>query len=120
MGPCRIDPFGEGPQTGVCGASKDTIVARNLVRMIASGAAAHSDHGHDIVKTLMMTAKGEAQGYAIKSEERLHALAEEWGVAVEGRSKDDIAAELAEEASSFISANLYRTLADYPHSRSIE
>ena len=20
MGPCRIDPFGEGPQTGVCGA----------------------------------------------------------------------------------------------------
>ena len=30
MGPCRVDPFGEGPQTGVCGADADIIVARNL------------------------------------------------------------------------------------------
>ncbi len=30
MGPCRIDPFGEGPQRGVCGADADIIVARNL------------------------------------------------------------------------------------------
>ncbi len=30
MGPCRIDPFGEGPQKGVCGANADVIVARNL------------------------------------------------------------------------------------------
>lgn len=49
MGPCRIDPFGKGPQEGVCGANADTIVARNLIRMIAGGAAAHSDHGRDIV-----------------------------------------------------------------------
>ena len=47
MGPCRIDPFGYGPQRGVCGATADTIVARNLVRMIAAGAAAHSDHARD-------------------------------------------------------------------------
>ena len=38
MGPCRIDPFGEEPQKGVCGATADTIVARNLVRMLATGA----------------------------------------------------------------------------------
>ena len=37
MGPCRIDPFGEGPQLGVCGASADLIVARNLGRTIAAG-----------------------------------------------------------------------------------
>jgi len=37
MGPCRIDPFGKGPQRGVCGASADVIVARNLIRMIAAG-----------------------------------------------------------------------------------
>jgi carbon-monoxide dehydrogenase catalytic subunit len=48
MGPCRIDPFGKGPQRGVCGADADTIVARNLARMIAAGAAAHSDHGRDV------------------------------------------------------------------------
>ena len=40
MGPCRIDPFEEGPQEGVCGATADTIAARNLIRMIAAGAAA--------------------------------------------------------------------------------
>ena len=41
MGPCRIDPFGGGPDVGVCGADKDTIVARNLLRHIAAGGAAH-------------------------------------------------------------------------------
>src|SRR5664280_1990072 len=25
MGPCRIDPFGEGPQKGVCGAGADVL-----------------------------------------------------------------------------------------------
>lgn len=36
MGPCRIDPFGDEPQEGVCGATADTIAARNLLRMIAA------------------------------------------------------------------------------------
>ena len=27
MGPCRIDPFGDGAQQGLCGATADTIVA---------------------------------------------------------------------------------------------
>ena len=52
MGPCRIDPFGEGPQRGVCGADADIMVARNLGRMIAAGAASHSDHGRDLVEVL--------------------------------------------------------------------
>jgi carbon-monoxide dehydrogenase catalytic subunit len=59
MGPCRIDPFGNGPDKGVCGADADTIVARNLLRTIAAGAAAHSDHGRDIVETLLHAATGE-------------------------------------------------------------
>lgn len=45
MGPCRIDPFGEGAQVGVRGANADTIAARNLARKVAVGASAHSDHG---------------------------------------------------------------------------
>ena len=54
MGPCRIDPFGDGPSEGICGATADIIAARNLIRMIAGGAAAHSDHGRDIAHTLLM------------------------------------------------------------------
>jgi hypothetical protein len=49
MGPCRINPKGKEPQKGVCGASPEVIVARNFARMIAAGAAAHSDHGIMIV-----------------------------------------------------------------------
>ncbi len=100
MGPCRIDPFGEGPQTGVCGASADTIAARNLVRMIAAGAAAHSDHGRDIAHTVLMTARGEAEGYEIKDEVKLRALAEEYGIDVEGKDKSKLAEEVAEKAFS--------------------
>jgi len=98
MGPCRIDPFGDGPEEGVCGATADIIAARNLLRMIAAGAASHSDHGRDMVTTLYATAKGEAQGYQIKDEAKLRALAAEFGIATEGRSKEEIAADLARSA----------------------
>jgi carbon-monoxide dehydrogenase catalytic subunit len=96
MGPCRIDPFGEtGPKKGVCGATADTIVARGLLRMIAAGAAAHSDHGRDIAHTLLLTAEGKGGGYEIKDEAKLHALAGEYGIATEDRSKEEIALDLA-------------------------
>jgi len=57
MGPCRVDLFGEGATLGVCGADADIIAARNLIRMIAAGASSHSDHGRDVVKTLLTTAQ---------------------------------------------------------------
>ncbi len=98
MGPCRIDPFEEEPGKGVCGATADIIAARNLLRMIAAGAAAHSDHGRDVVTTLYAAAQGEVQGYQIKDEAKLHALAAEFGVVAEGRSKEEIARDLAREA----------------------
>lgn len=100
MGPCRIDPFGEGPQTGVCGASMDTIVARNLVRMIASGASAHSDHGRDIAHTLILAAQGKGKGYKIKSVEKLKMIAEIYGVKTEGKPTEKIAEEVGEIALS--------------------
>jgi carbon-monoxide dehydrogenase catalytic subunit len=96
MGPCRIDPFDDtGPKKGVCGASADTLVARGLLRMIAAGAAAHSDHGRDIAHTLLLTAEGKGGGYEIKDEAKLKALAAEYGIQTEGRPKEEIALDLA-------------------------
>ncbi|OQY19271.1 MAG: carbon monoxide dehydrogenase, partial [Anaerolineaceae bacterium 4572_32.1] len=96
MGPCRISPFEEeGPKAGVCGATADIIVARNLIRMIAAGAAAHSDHGRDIAHTLLLTAEGKSGGYEIKDEAKLNALAAEYGIKTKGRSKEEIALDLA-------------------------
>ena len=98
MGPCRISPFAKGPKRGICGATAATIVARHLIRQVAAGASAHSDHGHDIVNTLLQTAKGTALGYVIKSPERLFELAAEWGVSTEKKSVEQVASEMAELA----------------------
>ncbi len=95
MGPCRVDPFGEGPQQGVCGADADIIVARNLGRMIAAGAAAHSDHGRDLVEVLAAVAEGHAPGYAVNDEPKLRRVAAEYDVATQDRSAAEIAADLA-------------------------
>ncbi len=96
MGPCRVDPFGEGPQTGVCGADADIIVARNLGRMIAAGAASHSDHGRDLVEVLAGVADGTAIGYKIRDEAKLTRLAEEYGVTTADKKPLAIAGELAQ------------------------
>jgi len=95
MGPCRVDPFGEGPQRGVCGADGDIIVARNLCRMIAAGAAAHSDHGRDLVEVLAQVAEGKAPGYAIRDPEKLRNVSKEYGLATEGKEDRSLAGELA-------------------------
>jgi len=96
QGPCRIDPFEDGPSKGVCGATADTIVARNLLRAIAAGAAAHSDHGRDMAHMLYSSAKGEAKDYPIKDETKLKALATEYGIQIDGRGIQEIALDLAE------------------------
>jgi carbon-monoxide dehydrogenase catalytic subunit len=98
MGPCRIDPFGEGPTRGVCGATADTMVARGLLRMIAAGAAAHSDHARDAAHTLKLTAEGKGGGYEIKDEAKLKRLAKEYGIPLDGRSNEEIALDLANAA----------------------
>jgi len=98
MGPCRIDPFGDGPKLGVCGADADTIAARNLVRMIAGGAAAHSDHGRDIAHTLLMTCTEEDPDYQVRDPEKLKALAAVYGIKTDGRDIKEIGADVARAA----------------------
>lgn len=96
MGPCRINPFGEGPQKGVCGADADVIVARNLGRMIAAGSSAHSDHGRDILEVFAAMARGETSGYQVTDEDKLRRVAVELGVATEDRSTREVAVDLAD------------------------
>ncbi|MCD6427353.1 MAG: hypothetical protein J7L03_04575, partial [Caldisericaceae bacterium] len=95
MGPCRIDPFGDGPTRGVCGATADLIVARNFLDDLAVGAAAHSDHGREVLEVLLDTAEGKSQGYQIIDETKLKVVAEEYGIKTKGRKKEEIAKDLA-------------------------
>jgi len=91
MGPCRITS--KSPQ-GVCGATEDTIAARNFARMVAAGAAAHSDHGREIAHTFIEGATGKAPDYVIKDETKLLGLALDLGVKIEDRPIKEIAEEV--------------------------
>lgn len=74
QGPCRIDPFGQGPTKGICGATADVLVARNLLRQVAAGSAAHVDHAYEAVEALELTAQGKID-YPITDERKLRAIA---------------------------------------------
>jgi carbon-monoxide dehydrogenase catalytic subunit len=93
MGPCRLTKDGS---TGVCGATIDVIQARNLVRMIAAGAAAHSDHGRGMAMTLKATANGHAEGYMIRDVAKLRTVAALYDIPIQGRSPNEIANDLAD------------------------
>ena len=95
MGPCRIEPFGKKPDRGVCGATAETIVARNLLDDLSTGAAAHSDHGREVLEVLLETAVGKSQGYQITDETKLKAIAAEYGINTENRKKEEIAEDVA-------------------------
>lgn len=78
-GPCRITP--KSPR-GICGADADTIVARNFLRAVASGAACYL---HVIENTARNLKKlGEDKGI-IKGEKTIDELAETFGVEANDR-----------------------------------
>jgi len=106
MGPCRV-PLPKGKEEtpedklkrrGVCGATAETIAARNFIRMVAGGASAHSDHGRGVAELFLAVARGEAPGYEIKDEQKLLQLALDWGIEIGDRSNNEIAVEIGEKA----------------------
>jgi carbon-monoxide dehydrogenase catalytic subunit len=111
MGPCRL-PLpksgieGEDERKGLCGATANTIAARNFARMVAAGASAHSDHGRSVAEVFMAVARKETGDYKIKDTNKLLAIAPHFGVdtkvEVDGeevdRNLDEIALEVAEKA----------------------
>jgi len=92
MGPCQIRRDG---MSGVCGATAEVIVARNLLRKIAAGCAAHSDHARGIAEVLLLTALGKTQGYKITDEDKLRRLAQEYRIDLANKTKEKIAEEVA-------------------------
>ncbi|MDH5565166.1 MAG: anaerobic carbon-monoxide dehydrogenase catalytic subunit [Myxococcales bacterium] len=93
MGPCRMTKDG---MTGICGATVDTIQARNFIRAVAAGSAAHSDHGRDMAFTLKAVANGEAEGYVIRDIAKLRNVAALYGIPIEDRPPQEIANDLAD------------------------
>jgi len=96
MGPCRlIGKNAEEEATGVCGAALPTVAARNFVRMIAAGTAAHSDHARDMAMTLLAAATGEAKDFKITDVKKLYKVAGILEIEFEGRPVNDVAKDVA-------------------------
>jgi carbon-monoxide dehydrogenase catalytic subunit len=95
QGPCRL--MGK-TKVGICGATLETVVARNLARMIAAGSAAHSDHGRNMALALMATAEGKAPGLAIKDQKKLRQVALYLGIEPGDRSNEEVAMDVARVA----------------------
>ncbi len=93
MGPCRISA--KAPR-GICGADADTIVARNFLREVAAGSAAHADHCRHLVLLLKKTAQGEETDYSIKDIDALRNQARMYGLpGADEREPADLARDLA-------------------------
>jgi carbon-monoxide dehydrogenase catalytic subunit len=111
MGPCRL-PLpkagleGEDERKGICGATANTVAARNFIRMIAGGAAAHSDHGRCVAEIFLTAARKETEDYKIKDRLKLVEVAEWLGVPTKvtvddqvfDRDLDEVAVEVGEKA----------------------
>jgi carbon-monoxide dehydrogenase catalytic subunit len=98
MGPCRIDPFAtDGSSRGICGATADVIVARNLLREATGGAASHLGHARHVALTLREAMDGKAP-YAVADRAKLMEVAGGLGIVTEGKSDTDVAKEVVDKA----------------------
>jgi carbon-monoxide dehydrogenase catalytic subunit len=101
MGPCRVPlpkKEGEPQKVGVCGATAETIAARNFIRMVAGGAAAHSDHGRGVAEVFLAAARGEVPGYGIKDVQKLLQVGLDFGLDVENMDQTELAIKVGELA----------------------
>ncbi|MCI8941613.1 MAG: anaerobic carbon-monoxide dehydrogenase catalytic subunit [Oscillospiraceae bacterium] len=95
-GPCRITP--DAPR-GICGASADTIVARNFLRAVAAGSGCYIHVVENTARQLKNTGLHKDK---IRSEKALNHLAELFGVT--GEDKYDLCVKVADA----VLADLYR------------
>jgi carbon-monoxide dehydrogenase catalytic subunit len=100
MGPCRISGKGKEEKRGVCGATLETIAARNFTRQVVAGAAAHSDHGRDVALMMKAIASGEIENATITDEVKLARVAADMGIEAAGKDVMTLASEVADKALS--------------------
>ena len=95
-GPCRVTP---ASPRGICGASADTIVARNFLRAVAAGSGCYIHVVENTARQLKNTGLHKDK---IRSEKALNHLAELFGVT--GEDKYDLCVKVADAVLS----DLYR------------
>ena len=110
MGPCRIT---QKAKKGVCGADADLIVARNLLRAAAAGAAQHGMHARELMLELMWAAEGKLDE-PLLGKQKILSTAKAFGIKTEHRQLKNVAYDLAkallDDLSSPDPEHEYKTL----------
>ncbi len=96
-GPCRITP--SAPR-GICGATADVIVTRNLLRAVASGSGCYIHIVENTARNLKNTALTKG---VIKGENALRLLVREFGL-----TESDDLHKMAEDVADKVLADLYK------------
>ena len=112
MGPCKITK--KCPR-GVCGADADVIVARNMLRAAAAGAAAHGARGRESMLALKKAGEGTVN-LPIEGEAKIRAVCDIYGIEAEGKSINALAVEVADILLEDLSRTVpgeHRTLAAF-------
>jgi len=95
-GPCRILP---DATKGVCGASADTMVARNFLRAVAAGSGCYIHVVENTARNLKSTALAKGKFKGLKTLERLCAM-----LGIDGADEYDKAVKVADA----VLADLYK------------
>ena len=97
MGPCRLNAKDPYSKVGICGATIDTIMARNFARAVAAGSAAHTDHGMGMLDLFRDVINGKIKDYSIKNPQKCIEVAESIGIETKDRELKDVAMDLYHE-----------------------
>jgi len=92
MGPCKITK--KSPR-GVCGADADVIVARNMLRSVVAGVAAHGARGRESMLALKYAAEGKID-IPIEGENKVLAVAKVFGLETKDKSTKELAGQIAD------------------------
>ncbi len=92
MGPCKITK--KSPR-GVCGADVDVVVARNLLRSVAAGIAAHGARGRESMLALKFAAEGKID-IPIEGENKILTVAKIFGLDTQNNSVKELAGQIAD------------------------
>lgn len=109
MGPCRVTEA----KKGACGADRDVVVARNLLRWVAAGVASHGARGREVILALREAAAGRIP-FTIRGVDKVKAVAKAFSVYTEEKSVAAMAGEIADillEDLSRAVPGLHRTIA---------
>lgn len=104
MGPCKVT---KKCTRGVCGADADVIVARNMLRAVAAGTAAHGARGRESMLALKKAGEGTLD-LPIEGEAKIRAACKAYGI----DTGDKALHQLAVEVADILLEDMSRTIPD--------